>query len=441
MNELALNFGQAVIKGKTIKANIGINKGKISEISQKKIHAKKELDCSGKLILSGAIDLHVHFRTPGAMQKEDWITGSMSAIAGGITTVFDMPNNNPSMDSMQNLRKKQKLIEGKSFVNYGLFLAATNSNLNELKKNKKYPLKYYLGETTGGILIDSFKAIEKGFSIAGKKKIPCFIHGESNKVIEENRKNFSGKLTAMHHSKIRSIGAELESIEFALKIWKKTKNRIHFTHVSSPQAVELIEEEKSRNSIAKKLVSFDAAPHHLFLNNSMLEKLKNFGKMNPPLRNKAQQKKMLEFLHEGIINFVFSDHAPHLKEEKEQEYEMAPSGVPGVQTLFPLLLNEAINARLSFEKLNEITSMNPAKLMGLRKKGIINKGFDADLIIVNLFKETKIQDNAMHYKCKWTPFNGMKLKGKIEATIVNGKIAFDKKEFFEPEGKFLEINK
>jgi dihydroorotase len=432
MNEIALNFGQTILKGKTIPANIGINKGKISIISKKPVKAKTELNCIGKIIFPGAIDAHVHFRTPGNEKKENWETGSKSAVSGGITTVFDMPNNFPAIDSVEELEKKRNEVKGKSYCNYGFFLAATNHNLKELKKtHKAKAFKYYLGETTGKILINKDKTIIDGFKTAKKKNIPCFLHCESMKVIEENELINPKAMNVSEHNKIRSTEAEIESVKKALKLWKKTKNKIHFTHLSCPESINLILNEMNKS----KKISFDVTPHHLFLNEEKLIELNNFGKINPPLRSSKEQKKILELLYFNKINFVFSDHAPHLKEEKEKPYHIAPSGVPGVQTLFLLLLNEAINVKITFNKLAEITAENPAKLMNLKSKGFIAKGFDADLIIVNPLKETQIKNEEMHYKCGWTPFNGFKLKGKIETTIVNGKIVFNENKFFENKGK------
>ncbi|MBN2126785.1 MAG: dihydroorotase family protein [Candidatus Diapherotrites archaeon] len=430
MNELALNYGQTAIKGKIIQANIGVTRGKITEISKNPVKGKTELNCTRKIIFPGAIDAHVHFRIPGGEKKEDWDTASKAAVAGGITTVFDMPNNFPAIDSAEELEKKRNEIKGKSYCNYGFFLAPTNYNLRELrKKHNAKAFKYYLGETTGKIIIDKDKAIIDGFKIAKKKNIPCFLHCESMKVIEENELINPKAMHVLEHNKIRSTEAETESVKKGLKLWKKAKNIIHFTHISCPESAEIILKEKS------KKISFDVTPHHLFLNEENLNELNNYGKMNPPLRSAVEQKKMLEMLYFNKINFVFSDHAPHLKEEKEKPYHEAPSGVPGVQTLFPLLLNEAVNVRITFNRLTEITAENPAKLMNLKSKGLISKGFDADLIIINPLKENEIKNTEMCSKCGWTPFNGFKLKGKVETTIVNGKIAFNEGKFFEKNGK------
>ncbi len=435
--DLAINNCNVFNNGKIVKKNIGVKKNKIELISSKKIKAREiiepefEKDSKNFLIIPGGIDMHVHFRTPGKGYKANFETESKAAVSGGITTVFDMPNTNPPIIDTKTLAKKRKYLKGKSFVNYGLFFGATNTNANEVKKAHIPAIKFYLGPTTGSLLINDDKAIEKIFRIAKEKNIVCFLHCEDEIILNENKKKIKGKISVKHHNIIRSIDAEVKMVEKALKIWSKVKNKVHFTHISTPQAIELILKAKKKS----KKISFGVTPHHLFLNDSMLSKLKHFGKMNPPLRDKKTQQKLLSYLRKGLIDSIESDHAPHTLEEKKRDYSKTPSGVTGVQTLLPLILNEYLNKKISLKEFIKLVSENPARIMNLKTKGKIKKGFDADLTIINLKNTQTITHKLMHYKCGWTPFNNFKLKGTIHATIVNGKIAYLENEFLGKNGK------
>ncbi|MBI5553797.1 MAG: dihydroorotase family protein [Candidatus Diapherotrites archaeon] len=427
MNEWVLANGKTFIHGQITESHLGIRNGKISEISEKEIPGKKIIDCTGQIILPGAIDLHVHFRVPGAEHKETWETGSKAAVAGGVTTVFDMPNTAPLTTTNRILRQKMNLIKNNSYCNYGLYLGGTGTNLKEIRQTPANAIKLYLGSSTGNLLIQN--RLKETFQAARKKNKLIALHAENEECIQKNKMHYLNP-TLKDHNRIRSPECELQAVQDALELQQKTMARVHFAHVSLPESVKLIREAQEEG----RTVSFECSPQHLFLNETHLKKLKNFGKVNPPLRSKSSQQKLLKLLYAQKIQCMASDHAPHTVAEKQLPYSQAPSGIPGVQTLLPLLLNEVAQKRIPLTYLAKSTSEIPARLMGLTKKGFIRKGFDADLTIMDLKTKSVIRNGDQFSKCAWTPFDGWKLKGKIHTTLVNGKIAFSNGKFLEKTG-------
>ncbi len=418
---LALNNGKIFFRGKLIEANLELKDGKIFGISKKTVSAEKEIDCSGKIILPGLIDGHVHFRVPGGEQKEDWKTGSLAALHGGVTTVIDMPNTNPPLTSIQALKEKKAIVEKDCLVNYFFHFGATNSNFSELKElsdAKIVSFKLFMGSSTGNMLVENPLVQKKIFEIAEKKNLVVSVHAEDEKIIKENIEKFENENKPTIHSKIRSNLAEKIAVKNALKLQNESKNKLHILHVSTKEAIALVKKAKSND----KKISCEVTPHHLFLTKKELENQGNFAKMNPPLRDKNDVAALWNGIKNGIVSTVGTDHAPHRKEEKEKNYWDAPSGVPGIETMLPLLLNAVNEKKLKLEKVVELCCENPAKIFSIKKKGFIEMGFDGDLVVVDLKKENTIHGKDLFTKCKWTPFEGWKLKGVVEKTIVGGKV-------------------
>ena len=428
-------------KNKSIIQNVFISNGKIKKISDSeiKLKADKVIDAKNKFLLPGGIDSHVHFREPGMEFKGNWKTESRAAIAGGITTVIDMPNTIPSTTTAENLEKKRKIAGKSSLVNFGFHFGAEKGKLNEIKKAKNFAgIKVFMGSSTGNMLLEEEKELEKVFRKAKQKNKIVILHAEDEKIIRKNMEKAKNKNwnDIKYHNEIRSEKAEVTAIKKALKLQKKIGNKIHFLHVSTKKGLQEIIKAKKRTpkavfaqTFGKSLISCEVCPHHLFLNQSHLKKLKNFGKMNPPLRTKKDNEFLLKNLLNGKIDFVSTDHAPHLKKEKARDYWNAPSGVTGIETIFPLLLDLVAKKKMKIQRLIEVLSEKPAEIYRIKGKGKIRKGFDADLVLVDLNKKWIIKNSVMHSKCKWTPFNGKKVKGKILSTIVDGKIVFNKGKF------------
>ncbi|MDO8427676.1 MAG: dihydroorotase [Candidatus Diapherotrites archaeon] len=420
--DLVLVNGKVFTQNKLVQANLGILNGKITEISKQSLQGYEVLDCKNNLVLPGLIDVHVHFRTPGQEHKEDWKTGSMAALAGGVTSVMDMPNNDPSTVSEKLLNEKRKLVSKKSLINYGFHFGLTSGNFNEFAKAKNVVSgKLYAGSTTGNLLVAEISVQEKIFQTAKQSNKLVFVHVENEQEIKKNIEKFKNEANSVElHSKIRTVKAEVLEIKYLLNIQKKFQNKLHFCHISSQAGIELIQQVKKTNL----LVSCEVAPHHLFLSQLDYKKLGNFAKVNPSLKSKQDCASLWQALNSGAVDVIATDHAPHTIEEKSQDYWNAPSGVPGLETTLALLLTEFHKKNIALERIIQVCSQNPAKLLNLKNKGSIEKGKDADLIVVTASQEWAVKNDELFTKCKWSPFDGWKLKGKVLHTVVNGNLMF-----------------
>ncbi len=347
--------------------------------------------------LPGIIDPHVHFRTPGAEYKEDFKSGSISALAGGISCVLDMPNTNPPTTIEKELGWKIKQTKNLP-INFGFHFGATNDNLKEIQKveNKISSIKVYFGSSTGDLLLNNLEILEK--LMRSTTKI-ITVHAEDEEMIQKNIKKYKGKNDPKIHSLIRSPDAAASAVEKLLNLARKTNHLIYFCHISTKDEINLIKKAKKEGF----KVYAEVTPHHLFLDDSAYKKWGNFVKVNPPLRSKKDIEALWEALNEGIIDTVGSDHAPHLPKEKNQDYWQAPSGIPGIETTLPLLLNAVNEQKLSLDRLVELISINPAKIFKINLKEYQIK------IDLNLKKE--IRKENLHSKCGWSPYEGLKLIG------------------------------
>ncbi len=430
MHDLVLENCSLLHKGDVVEAHILLKDGLIEKISKEKIQATgaKTIDCLGKFVFPGLIDPHVHFRFPGNEEKEDWETGSRAALAGGITTVLDMPNNSPPIVTVLSLEAKRKAVAKTAMVNFGFHFGAVPGNENEISTAKKIKsVKIYSAFSTGNLLLESQKSLERVFEIARKKNLVTCVHAENNALNEKNKKRLAKLSDPLIHSRARPAKSEAIAVEQMLLTQKKIKNRIYFCHISSKEGIELIREAKNETDG----VFCEVSPHHLLLNEKSIEKLRNFGKVNPPIRSEKDRLALWKAVNDGTVDVIGSDHAPHLSSEKKQPYWQAPSGMPGVQTMLPLLLDACSKKQISLEKISELCSANPARIFGIESKGAVKEGFDADLAVVDLSKTRVIHNRDMFYKCGWTAFNGERAKGAVEKTIVRGEVVFD-------NGKFLE---
>ena len=381
---LLIKNGKIYQNGTLARKNIFIKKDKIVKITSRELKSDKVIDAKNKIIIPGLIDGHVHFREPGLTHKEDFLTGSMAAAAGGITTILDMPNTIPPTTNLQRLEEKRKLAR-KSIVNYGFHFGSANDNIAEIEKVKGVAsVKIYMDHTTGDLKLDDHNALKKIFS--------------SNKTI--------------------TVHGENENILKALEFIQHGGSHVHFCHVSSKEELHYAKGKKIKNP-----VSVEVCPHHLFLTAKDLNELGNLGEMKPGLKTKDDQKALWEGIHNGKVNTIATDHAPHTKEEKMQANY--PYGVPGCETMLPLLLDSVNNQKITLKKIIELCCENPAKIFKIKNKGFIKEGFDADLAIIDLNLEKKVNNDELFTKCKWSPFDGWKLKGWPLATVVNGNIAFE----------------
>lgn len=417
MLDLVLKNAKIVTQTGVIDSDLGILDGKIAKTGTISEKAKIERDCTGLFILPGVIDIHVHFRDPGFPEKETFETGSAAAIAGGVTTVIDMPNTNPPTTTVSALEQKRAIAAATSHVNYGFYMGFTGENFDEIQKAKNIAgVKVYTASSVGNLLVQDHHLIEKLFASGG---IFVIIHAEKEVIIREYEKKHKDNQDPSVHSLIRCPLAAYEEVKEILHCAKKYNARIHITHVSTKEEVEELRKFHGPS------VSADCTPHHLYLTEKAYAERGNFVKVNPPLRRDKDRQALWKGLREGIINAIASDHAPHTKNEKEKPYPDAPAGVPGVETLLPLLLDCVNHGEISLHDVVKFTSENPAKILGIRGKGKIEAGYDADIVLVDMDKTMEIGKERFFTKCGWSPFSGWKLKGWPVMTVVSGVIGFE----------------
>jgi dihydroorotase len=405
------------------KMDVLIKDGKIAEVGEglSTDGVEEVIEASGKFVLPGAIDVHVHLRTPGNEDKEDFGTGTQSAAAGGVTTVLDMPNNTPAVTSVEVLNDKKKLIEDMgSHVNYGLYMGATSTNIDEYLNSDAIALKVYMGSSTGDLLVDKEEWLREIFEKAGKAGRLVCVHAEDEALMSEHAAEYEGQDDPTVHNKIRDEEVALRAVERAIKLAHEYGTRLHVCHVSTQKELELLKENASDK------LSFEVTPHHLFLDEGALAFKGNFAKMNPPLRSIENGQALLKGIKEGDVDMVSTDHAPHLMSEKEQPYTKAPSGVPGLETAVPLLLNAVNEGSLDLEDVVRVTSEGPAGVFGLESGMAV--GADANVMIVDMDLEQTVANGeagARFSKCGWSVFDGMTLKGWPVLTFVNGQKVYE----------------
>jgi dihydroorotase len=424
-------------EGKVLERNILCdNSGKIKEVAVDSLlkHADEILDAKGKFAIPGVIDVHVHCREPGLTHKEDFSTASKAAAAGGVTTFVDMPNSRPATTTVALINEKRKLAAEKSIVNFGINIGATQNNIDEVRNAKNIAgVKVYMGSSTGDLLVTDDAVLNEIFK-SGKL---VAVHAENEDLIKENTELFktSSDYPTALHLKIRNNLAAAKAVERAIYLGKQHNTQLHICHVSTKEEVALI--AAAKKEYAK--LSCEVTPHHLFLTAEIAKKLGTYGKVNPPLRSKQDVAALWESITKGEIDMIATDHAPHTRDEKEQDYWSAPSGMPGVQTMLPLMLNSVNKGKISLQQLIALTSENPATVFGMAKKGVIAQGYDGDITIIDIHKEKIIKNRDMLSKCGWTPFDGSKVRGVVTATIVNGNIIFSNGEIIDEKSRGREV--
>jgi dihydroorotase len=382
------------------------------------------IEAGGQLVLPGLIDSHVHFREPGGTHREDFFTGTLAALAGGVTTILDMPNTQPPTDSRERLAEKATLAAGKAVVDYGFYLGATESNVEEAAaaSDAVAALKLYMGSSTGSLLVTEFAPLYRHFSTFPLHK-PIVVHAE-----DEQSLKYFGSLHPRDHNQARPALSAQIAVSRALAIAEKTGRALHIAHTTTARELELIREAKQKGVH----VTCEVTPLHLFLSEEDQHRLGNFGKVNPPLRAASDRAALWTYF--DTIDTIATDHAPHTRAEKNQPYEQAPSGMPGVQTMLPLLLTAASEGKVALNEIVKRCVVHPARIFGLKTKGALEIGKDADIVLVNADVEYELTDEQMLSKCGWTPFAGRKVKGRIEQVFLRGSPAYDRGRFLLKPG-------
>lgn len=377
-----------------------------------------EIDANGLTLLPGVIDPQVHFREPGLEHKEDLFTASCACARGGVTSFLEMPNTRPLTITQEALDDKLRRAAAKCLVNYGFFIGATPENLPDiLDANPTCGIKIFMGSAHGHLLVKDEAELEPIFA-KGKRLIA--VHAEDQARINQRKQEFANITDPAIHSTIQDNQAALNATLLALKLSKKYQRRLHILHLSTAEEAELLRVDKP------SWVTAEVTPQHLLLNTSAYEKIGTLAQMNPPLRLAHDNEVLWQALLDGVIDFIATDHAPHTLEEKAKGYPNTPSGMPGVETSLPLMLTQAMQGRCSVAQVANWMSTAVAKAYGIPKKGLIEPGFDADLVLVDLENYHPVLREEVVSKCGWSPFEGWSLTGWPLITIVGGQVVYEK---------------
>ena len=399
---------------------IGVDDGKIADISKTPISASEIIDVKNNYILPGFIDPHIHFRDPGLTQKEDFRTGSLSAANGGFTTVFDMPNTLPKTDTYKALKEKMKIAKSKSVVNFELF--AGTGTLDEMEKMvelKPIAFKIFMD-------LQSDEDLENVFHDLSLLKEKTYYNGlvathcEKKSIVESETAKLKQKdeNEAIDYSYARPAVSEDESVKQAIGLAGKNNLSLHICHLSSRKSLEL-----ARDASRTQPVSWEFTPHHLLLDNTSYNAYGTFMKTNPPLREKQNSVRISDLDETSIIG---TDHAPHTLEDKQKGVWDSSPGIPNLETVVPLILTEVNKGNIDFNLIPKIFSQNAAKVYGLKNKGEIAIGKDADFTVVDLKREGIFNIDEFETKAQYSPFDGESYIGMPVMTIVNGKTVMDK---------------
>ncbi len=406
--DLQIKNGRVYTDGRLLSADIWIKNGRIAALGGAHT-ADERIDASGMMIIPGAIDVHVHFRDPGYTHKEDWESGSISAAAGGVTTVVDQPNTDPRVLDAESYKIKHDIAKRRSVVDFCL-----NGGAGEIEALLKAGASA-IGELFMYEMDD--EKLTRAIRETERLKALATIHAEDGEVIRRYSEPLKDVSDPDVHSRARPPIAELSAVDKALSI---SKGRIHICHISTADALALVRKAKARN----KGISCEVTPHHLFLSRRDYKHLGTFLKTNPPLRGSADCEALWDGLRRGEIDIVASDHAPHLPEEKRDDIWHAPPGVPGVETMLPLILYAVKSNLLSLERAIDALATRPATLLGLESKGTIAVGKDADLVLFDPKRQERIAGYKLHSRADWTPYEGKKAIFPV-MTLVRGNIVFD----------------
>ncbi len=428
MPDLVIKNARILINDTIQSAEIAVDNWKITKIGKIISHQdfNKVINAKNALILPGAIDVHVHFRDPGMTKKENWYTGSCAAAAGGVTTVIDHPNTIPPTIDSSSFRKKKKEAK-KSIIDYGINAGVTE-NINNLKDLWKLGItsfgEIFMAKSTASLNINDRTLKEALDTIGNLGAIAC-VHAEDEETIKNFVHLLKGNPEPESYSKSRPNLSEKIAVEKAIMLALDTK--LHLCHISTHESIETIRKAKNEN----RKITCEVTPHHLFLSTRDYRRLGTLGKINPPLRDFTSQQSLWEGLNDGTVDIIASDHAPHLESEKMTDIWTAPAGVPGVETMIPLMLMAVRRNILTLKRLIKVTSQNPARIFSLNK-GVLAPGYDADMMIIGETKE--IRREKLHSKAEWTPFHGM--NGLFpEMVISRGEIIFEDGEIIAEKGR------
>jgi dihydroorotase len=401
------------------------------------------VDAQQNYLLPGVIDDQVHFREPGLTHKAEILSESRAAVAGGITSFMEMPNTNPQTTTLALLDEKFNLGAQNSMANFSFYMGATNDNIDQLIKldiRKTCGIKVFMGSSTGNMLVDNMETLERIFA---HTKVLIATHCEDEETIKSNLREYKEKygddIRPVHHAGIRSLLACFLSSRKAVELAKAHHTRLHVLHLSTGVETALF---TNRVPLHQKMITGEVCIHHLWFSLEDYHQKNNFIKWNPSIKGVADRDMLWTALLNEMLDVVATDHAPHLKEEKQNPYLSAPSGGPMVQHSLQAMADAILSRRLPVYLLAQWMSHNPAICFRVKNRGFIRKGYYADLVILNPKKPYEVKTSNILYKCKWSPFEGHTFSTTPTHTFVNGRLVYENGNFDENfRGKALEFNR
>jgi dihydroorotase len=411
--ELKLRGGRVHLPSGPAAVDVGVSGGKIVAIGDVG-DAGETVDCTGLDVLPGVIDSQVHFREPGLEYKEDLESGSRSAVLGGVTAVFEMPNTKPNTDSEAAVADKLARAHHRMWCDHAFYVGATNNNAEHLAELERLPgtagVKIFMGASTGDLLVSDDANLARVLA-SGHRRVA--IHAEDEFRMQERLgERVAGDPSS--HPVWRDDESAILATRRILRLARAARRRIHVLHVTTPAELELLGQNKD-------IATCEVTPQHLTLaGEEAYPAIGTYAQMNPPIRSGAHRDGLWHWLRQGVPDVLGSDHAPHTREEKAKPYPDSPSGMPGVQTLLPLMLNHVAEGRLTLQRLIDLTSAGPQRIFGLVGKGRIVPGYDADFTVVDLKSRWTVDEAWLASRCGWSPFTGMELTGRPVGTIIRG---------------------
>lgn len=421
--EMVLTGGTIVTREGIHRADIAIRDGTIAGIGRE-AHGGQTLDITGLTVLPGIIDSQVHFREPGHEQKENLESGTRAALLGGVCSVFEMPNTSPATTTAEALDDKFRRARGRAWVDHAFFIGASPDNIEDLAELERLPgctgVKIFMGSSTGTLLVPDDESLARVLASGTRR---CAIHAEDEDRLNERKALIKDGASVEIHPEVRDPISALLATRRILELARAAGRPVHVLHISTADELPLL-------AAAKDIATAEATPNHLTLTAPQCyRELGARAQMNPPVRDQAHQDAIWEQgIRGGVIDVIGSDHAPHTLEEKALPYPQSPSGMPGTQTLLPVMLDHVHRGRLTLERLAELASWMPARIYGASRKGALAVGYDADLTIVDLNASRTIRNDWIASPAGWTPFDGKTVRGWPIITMIRGRVAMREDE-------------
>ncbi len=422
-----------IFKGATVvnqdgrwQGDIGVRSGRIAALGEIGAEDAGEIvDCTGLHILPGVIDTQVHFREPGGEHKEDLESGSRSAVMGGVTCVFEMPNTNPLTITREAFEDKIGRATNRMHCDFAFYVGGTHENVSQLADLEKLPgcagIKVFMGSSTGSLLVADDAGVAAILDAISRR---AAFHSEDEYRLDE-RKPLRVENDPSSHPVWRDPQAALQSTQRLVRLARQAGKPIHVLHISTAEEMLFLADQKD-------IASVEVTPHHLTLDETAYDRLGTYAQMNPPVRDAAHREGIWAGVRNGVADILGSDHAPHTHEEKQKSYPQSPSGMTGVQTLVPIMLDHVNAGRLSLERFVDMTSAGPQRLFGIAGKGRIAVGYDADLTVIDLKRRETITNDWVASRAGWTPYDGVQVRGWPVGTVVRGEKVMWENELLVP---------